>query len=190
MGMLISMAYQENPNYNYGKRRANYSNAKAVENVIRYITRSRINETRRQDLISYGGLGINCFGRPEEIINQFLYVQHVYNIEARKGRRLYHEVFLLSDEEYCRLCQDMDQVNALAIELCNVYYQMGHQVVYAIHYEENKHLHIHFVFNSINVVTGKKWHEYKHDVARRERLFNEILMNHKCIIIKKIQNMY
>lgn len=186
MGMLISMAYKENPNYCRGK--ANYSNKNAVENVIRYVTRSRPNEDRADSLISYGGSGVRCYGTPEEMINQFLYVQYVYNIDRRGGRRLYHEVFNLTDEDFKRLCFDLNQVNIFAQTICNVYYKMGHQVVYAIHYEPEEHLHIHFVVNTINFRTGRKWHEYKASTACREMLFNEILRNQECIIIKKIAN--
>lgn len=186
MGILISMAYKENPNYCRGK--ANYSNKNAVENVIRYVTRSRANEDRVDSLISYGGSGVNHFGTSEEMINQFLHVQRVHNIDRRGGRRLYHEVFNLTDEDFKRLCFDLDQVNIFAQRICNVYYQMGHQVVYAIHYEPEEYLHIHFVVNTINFRTGRKWHEYKASTAYREKVFNEILRNQECIIIKKISN--
>ena len=122
------------------------------------------------------------------IFAQFLRVQDVYSIERRGGRRLYHEVFNLTDEDFKRLCFDLNQVSIFAQTICNVYYQMGHQVVYAIHYEPEEHLHIHFVVNTINFRTGRKWHEYKASTACREMLFNKILRNQQCIIIKKIAN--
>ena len=185
MGMLVSMAYKENPNYYRGRGKPNYSNKDAVEKVIRYVTRSRVNEDRFDNLISYGGVGVNCFGRPEEMITQFLYVQRIFNIESRGGRRLYHEVFNLTQEDFCRLCLDLNQVNILAQTICSVYYQMGHQVVYAIHNEQEEHLHIHFVVNTINFITGRKWHEYKYSVTEREKVFNEILRNQECIFITR-----
>ena len=38
------------------------------------------------------------------------------------------------------------------------YFQQGFQVVYAVHWDNNKSLHVHFVINTINFKDGKKWH--------------------------------
>ena len=69
----------------------NFTNADAVENLIRYVTRTRKNENRAGDLIKYGAAGAGYYLHPEDIIRQFLFVQNVYKINQRKGKRMYHE---------------------------------------------------------------------------------------------------
>ena len=55
------------------------------------------------------------------------------------------------------------------------YFSKGHQVVFAIHYESQKHLHIHFAINSINYKTGKKWHTNIQQNKIRECTFQNII---------------
>lgn len=157
--------------------RGKYVNEDAVENVIHYITRSRVNEGRREELMGYGGAGVGIYLLPDQIIGQFLYIQKVHGIDARKRRRVYHEVFGLQDSEFAELNCDMDVLHRFARECCQVYYQRGYQVVYAIHWEpfNGKKMHIHFAVNTISFRDGKKWHTSKVDLRERERLFNGVL---------------
>lgn len=165
MGMLKMMCY--------GK----YVNADAVENVIRYVTRSRRGETRQAELLGYGGAGIGFYLMPEQIIGQFLYVQDVHRIDARKGRRVYHETFGNLNSEFELMGRDLNLLHQFATECCRIYYQKGHQVLYAIHWDEKggKGLHIHFIVNTINFQNGKKWHTSKAELLERQELFNGIL---------------
>ena len=63
MGKLFDM--------NYG----GYFNEDAVSNVIRYITRTRKNEDRKNELIGWGSYNTLNMGTPEFVIKQFLDVQ-------------------------------------------------------------------------------------------------------------------
>lgn len=160
MGMLVMMKY------------GTYTNNDAVSKLIHYITRTRWNEARAHELCSYGGMGVGCYLHPDQIIKQLLAVQQVYGISSRKGRRMYHEVFILNDEEWINKNINMEM---FALECCQIYFQNGHQVVCAIHYDDKGKLHIHFAINTINYINGKKFHTSMKDVKLRGEIFNEIL---------------
>lgn len=86
----------------------NYTNTDAVENLIHYVTRTRENEGRGGDLITYGAAGADYFHSVDGIIQQFRYVQYIYGINSRGGRRMYHEVLNLKDCELERLGNDAE----------------------------------------------------------------------------------
>ena len=162
--------------------RGNYTNKNAVENVIRYVTRTRAGEDRFSELVSFGGMGVTMLSGAEDMFKQFLYVQNVHNIETRKGRRIFHEVFSLTYEDVFNIKFDMAILDAVARECCEVYYLAGFQVVYAIHYEPKKYYHIHFVINSINFENGLKWHTNFSENKQRERIIQNILKQARCIV--------
>lgn len=168
--------------------KGHYQNSKAVDNVIHYITRTRANEKRNNSLISYGGKGVGNYLTPDEIIRQIHYVQKIYRIDARAGRRVYHEFFLIDDKEFDSMNRRIDFVEQFATECCFVYYNMGFQVVYAIHVEKNKKLHIHFCISTINYRTGRKWHSNFNELKTREMLFNSIMAKYMNVVQPVIMN--
>lgn len=165
---------QENSNYNsyYGSKY--YTNPDAVEKVIRYVTRTRQIEDRKNELIAIGGRGVYFNFSIEHIINQFLSMQNFYNINQRGGRRVFHEAYCLSDQDFINLNCDYANVYALAEKISDCYLQDRHQVLFAIHHDPEKKVHIHFVVNTVNYESGKKYHSSKEDLKRREKKFNEI----------------
>ena len=81
--------------YEQGKfiyRKNNYTNKKAVSNVIHDITRTRENERHKEELLQYGAVGCGCMIPADDMIQEFLYVQNAYGIENRKGKRMYSAV--------------------------------------------------------------------------------------------------
>lgn len=163
--------------------RGHYTNADAVNNVVRYITRTRINEDRQKELIYYNGFGVVNYLTPAEMISQMCMVQEKYRISVRGGRRIYHEFFLIGNEEFYQLNRNMEYVKRIAAECSRIYYDMGFQVVYAIHRDKEKKLHIHFCVNTINFNTGMKWHSSHKDLHEREMIFNTILYRYMNLII-------
>lgn len=165
-------------------RQGNYTNLDAIENVIRYITRTRKNETRGDELITWGGMGVGSYASPELVIEQFHFVQMAYGIN-KNGRMLYHETFNITDEEFDKLDNDYNRVKQIALECAKIYYSNGYQVAFAVHdarkKEEiniekiNKGVHIHFAVNAVNFTTGRKWHTSMKENFNRERSFNGIL---------------
>jgi len=165
----------------------NFSNADAVENLLHYITRTRENENRKGDLIHYGAVGADHFHSVDDMIRQFRYIQYVHNINTRRGRRMYHEVFNLLDCELERLAYDPERLWQIGMECCQVYYQMGHQAAFAVHWEPEKRCHIHFAVNSINFWNGSKWHSSLSEIKERERTFNEILCKYQILATGAIE---
>ena len=165
----------------------NYTNVDAVGNLIRYVTRTRENESRKGDLITFGAVGANYFCSTDDIIQQFCYVQNVYGINSRGGRRMYHEVLNLKDCEMERLRQSSEWLWNVGMECCHIYYQMGHQAVFAVHWEQEKHWHIHFAINSINYKDGRKWHTSMPEIKQREGIFNVILCKYQIMATGAIE---
>ena len=161
-------------------RKNNYTNKKAVSNVIHDITRTRENERQKRDLLNYGAVGCGCMIPADDMIQEFLYVQNAYGIEARKGKRMYHEIFSLLDEEVRGLYYNPYYLYEFALECAKWYYDQGFQVVFAIHHQSK--FHIHFAVNSINFRTGLKFHTSKIEKTKREQLFNWILQKHMRLL--------
>ena len=153
----------------------NYMNPDAVSNVLKYILRIRENEKRAHELLDYGGIGVPTYAEPNDYIASFLYVQTIFNINKRKGRRLAHETLNFTQTEESFLLNNRAILHELAYSCANTYFIQGHQVVFAIHYDEAKRLHIHFAINAINYITGYKYHISLNDRLKREVLFNNII---------------
>ena len=162
--------------------RHNYTNKKAVNNVINDIMRSRTNEENSSDLIGYGAFGCGINIPAEDLINEFLCIQKVYNIEGRSGRRIHHEIFSLSEDEALHLNYNLSVMMDFARECAGWYYRQGFQVIYALH-KQGK-FHIHFAVNSINYINGMKFHTTKKEKADREILFNQILNRYMTAPVK------
>lgn len=172
-------------------KRSNFSNPDAVRNLIRYITRTRENETRAQDLLTYGTTGAGYYLHPDDIIQQFLYVQNTHRINSRGGIRMYHEVFNLYDSEAMELRYDPYQFWLVGMKCCEIYFQMGFQAVFAAHWEQNKRYHFHFAVNGVSFVNGNKWRtslslkELEPPLIKlhqRNEIFNQILYEHQRMI--------
>ncbi len=192
MGILGIPTRKSKGNYHSSRntvhyRKSNYTNPDAVENLIRYVTRTRENEDRGNDLIAYGAVGTDYFHSADIMIQQFNYVQNIYGINSRGGKRMYHEVLNLKDCEAERLDNAPEWLWKVGMECCQIYYQMGHQAVFAIHWEQEKRCHIHFVVNSINFRNGLKWHTSLPEIKHREAIFNEILCKYQIMATGAIE---
>lgn len=155
------------------RAKGKYKNKDAVENVIRYITRTRENESEEKasELISFGGRGVSA-DSPEEVIMEMEKVQEVYN--KKNGRRLYHEFYLLKDSDFEAMGRDYEIVRRFAHACAGYYYKQGYQVEYAVHESKTKHTHIHFAYNSVSSIDGRKVKDYKGALDAREKLFDEM----------------
>ena len=162
-----------NEHKNISASRSYYKNDDAIDNVIRYITRTRENELKLAELIAVGGAGFILNAPVEDIINLFRNVQDFYDIEHRKGRRLLHYTYNFKDEEFYLLGADYALVDAIAREFSAYLFSLGFQSIYAIHFDYGKRVHIHFAINAINFLDGKKIHVNRKDFGDLEdRLFN------------------
>jgi len=155
------------------KPKGRYNTRKAVDNTIRYITRSRKNEDRANELKSFGGRGVTP-DDPEKAIMEMKKVQEAYNIEKRKGRRVYHEMYLLDDADFEGMGKNYNNIDLFAYACSGYFYKQGFQVEYAVHESKDNRTHVHFVVNSINGKTGKKFHDFFGGLEARQQLFDEM----------------
>ncbi|MGL5436932.1 MAG: relaxase/mobilization nuclease domain-containing protein [Lachnospiraceae bacterium] len=166
MGILVRMT------------KGNYTNQDAVDKVLHYISRTRDQDENQDEVLATGGAGVNYYSGTPTMINQFSYVQHVNRIEQRKGRRMYHEIFQISMEEFYILGGTGQSIDCLASALCQYYFAKGHQVVFAVHAGRQGDIHIHFAVNTINFINGKKWHDSKLNLKERESYFNSVIASY------------
>lgn len=132
-----------------------YKNAQAITNNIRYITRTRENEQRRADLVSYGARGLSL--NPEFAIEQLKDVQRHYRGSKYIGKRIFHETLLLNEEDLLMLNYDTKHIHAYAERCAHFYYSRGFQIMFAVHWDQQKKYHIHFVGNAVSYLDGRKW---------------------------------
>lgn len=151
-----------------------YHNKGDITRLIRYVTRTRPNETRTSDLISYGGCGVSFNYGVNYIIDQIKQTQKVFDMDDRGGRRMLHEVYSFSDEDFYNLGYDYGLVDYLAKMMYTYYYSKGHEVIYAIHDDSEKHLHIHIVANYINFIDGKKFDSGIREYYERRSYFDHV----------------
>lgn len=132
-----------------------YENPQATTNNIKYITRTRENEKRRADLVSYGARGVSV--NPILAVEQFKKVQRYYRDSKYIGKRIFHETLLLDEEDLTKLNYDIRHIHAYADRCAYFYYSLGFQVMFAVHWDQEKKFHIHFVGNAVSYMNGHKW---------------------------------
>lgn len=168
MGSLIRMEQK--------KKKGQYCNKDAVDKVVGYITRTSGSKEGENDLVLYGGAGV-IGNDPRNMIADMNFVQDKFNINSRGGRRIHHSIYTINEEEFGKLGCSLRAIELMAKECAENYYDEGHQVAYAVHMndlESKGYMHIHFAVNTINVNTGKKYHESFHDLDCKKEQFNQI----------------
>ena len=156
-------------------RRGYFTNPFAIEELLHYVTRTRIDEARQRDLICYGVFGAASYANIGVIIQQFQYVQHVFQNE--RGRKMYHLVYSFSPDEEEVIGKDYTLAFYIGQMLALHFWNQGFQILYAVHDEIDKHLHIHLAMNSVNFVTGKKFHVSGNEEQTLKQIMNDIASN-------------
>lgn len=155
-------------------KKQNFDSFKEIERLLRYITRTR-QEEEKQDLVAWGGRGVECSRGIECVIRQFMQIQRNYEWKNPRHRRhCYHEIF--SFEGILILQLEPEWWDSLAFKMSQAYWEKGHQVVYAVHWSDQEFRipHIHFAVNAVSMFDGKKWHSSFQDIAEREKRFCRI----------------
>lgn len=106
--------------------KGNYTNEDAVENVVRYVTRTRVHEDRNHECLMCGGKGVAIYQPVDFMIRQMEYVQKMFGIEHRRGRRMYHETFSISEEEFVRMGRNINVLYRFADQCAQCYFDAGH----------------------------------------------------------------
>ena len=151
-----------------------YKNIDCANNVIRYITRTRENETRQKELVSYGSHIGNVYHKPiEQFIREFEFVQDYLR---GTGSLLCHYSIQISDLVFARMNNDMNLLNCYARDCCKYIFDFGYQAAYAIHYSEKDRLHIHLAINTISYTKKGKLRQHPQEIKRTiEMPLNDIL---------------
>lgn len=141
-----------------------YTNKDSIHHVIRYITRTRCNEDRVNELICYGSHHGYLYQKPvTELISEFEYVSNQYNAV---GSLISHYIIQISSTLYAKMNNDPILLSEYATACCRYIFDLGHQTCFAIHYSKERKLHIHLVINTINYKTGKKLRQYHKEIKR------------------------
>lgn len=150
---IIKFVTSGSNNYKYFSKN-NYSNKYAVENLGEYIT----NDSKCEG--SYGCVGmLNC--TVEEAIQQMKETKKRFGKVG--GRKAKHLVISVGQDEYTWLSPKLSEENMMFI-LENTLYELGYalyeifygyELLFGVH-KDNKHLHMHVMINSVNMIDGNK----------------------------------
>ncbi len=163
-----------------------YKNPQAVTNTIKYITRTRVNENRRGDLFDFGAVGVSR--NPEIAIEQYKIVQRQFREPGNIGKRVFHETLQLEEGEMKLLNNAPRHIVAFANLCAYFYYNLGFQVVFAVHWDKEKKYHIHFVVNSVCFLNGRKWQNTYDKEEVRKAHFSYCLMWYHSTYIEPLTN--
>lgn len=128
---------------NIGENRGAGSRAAHLKNALKYIMNP--NKTEGMTLA-----GSNCGADPDECFDRMMETKELYGKEG--GRQGYHIVISFKPGE-------CDEATAMAIghDFCEQYLGDGYDYAYAVH-NDQAHMHIHIVFNSVNRQNTLKYH--------------------------------
>jgi len=159
-----------------------YKNYDATESLIRYITRTRHDETieKRKELLLWGHNAGYIYPKSiETLICEFEFVQRIYKA---KGTKMCHYTIRLRQEHFQKLDCNMQRVADYGVACCNYIFFMGHQSCFAIHTSKEEGLHIHLAINNINYINGKPLCQYPKEIYKTiERPLIEIFNKHAYI---------
>lgn len=167
----------------YSERNDNYMNKDATSNTIKYITRTRDNERRKNELVYHGSVNID-YDSSDEAIRKMQIIQKRF---ARKRERpqVRHEVVSISERDFYKMEEDFDNVIDAANEIGDIYDRKGYQEIHAIHDARgkdrdspNKGIHIHYVINATGYKGGRRFSEKPKEFYDRRREVKEIIERH------------
>ena len=139
-----------------------YKNLDSPEKLIRYITRTRGNEDKADDLLLWGHpAGYTYPKTVEDIIYEIKYVQKGYKTH---GSLMCHYVIRLRADTFDKMNGSIYTLGNYAVECCNHLFNLGHQSCFAIHQSSDQGLHIHLAINSVNFRNGHKLRQYPKEI--------------------------
>lgn len=93
-----------------------------------------------------------CPGDITVLTNQFFYVKNYYR---KSGGKQFEHFVLAFDTSWEEKDISWKQIITAVYYIIDSVFK-GYQVVYAVHRQE--HIHVHFIMNSVNMITGKHFH--------------------------------
>lgn len=116
--------------------------AEHLKNALEYIQNP--DKTEKCQLVG----GINCL--PEMAYNQMMDTKQTYGKSGK--RQAYHVIISFPPEETVT----PDQARFVAEGFIKDILKNEYEVVYGIH-TDKEHTHVHIIWNSVSLVTGKKY---------------------------------
>lgn len=142
-----------------------------IEILLRYITRTRTIDVYPPAYVGY--LGFKAWSTIEELVSEFILTQEIFRNTS--GRRARHEIVSFwRDEIYDD--NGVNRIVEIAYTFAQWYYLQGFQVAFAIHLDTG-HPHIHFVINTVNFITGKKYHCNRFALEQQKRYLQNMIEN-------------
>jgi hypothetical protein len=133
-----------------------------ISRLLKYTVGKGRNENKEKVLFC-NGKGVSK--DPDKAVKQMIQVQKYYNKDKR--RRMYHMV--VSFPEYIR---SEYVIKRWAESIAEMLFER-YQVYYGIH-TSTYNWHIHFAFNAVSYIDGKKWHQSKKDMWELKKSIREI----------------
>lgn len=127
-----------------------------LKNAINYITKE---DKTSKELIYCKDCDI------DNVLEQYKYVKELYS--NTDGRQYYHFIQSFSPNDKV----DYELANKIGQELCS--YFKNYQIVMATHKDKN-YIHNHFVMNSVNFETGKKYQQSAKDLENIKKISNKL----------------
>ena len=162
-------------------KRDPYINDDAVTNLVNYV----LNEQKMPSRI-FGGTGISLSDPAESMYK----IKNAY--DKATGKQVEHFILAFNQMEQRLLVATF--IYEIAYEICNFFH--GVQVLFAVHEVNNSYLsddyrdnalHIHFVVNTVNTLTGNKFIlNYNNQFILRDYI-RCVLQNHQvsnCVQLK------
>lgn len=152
-----------------------YREKDAVKNVINYVTRHNSRKSD-EDLIGYGGCGVSS-DDPDKMCQQMQQVQSAYDLKEGK-RQIFQTTYSMSREEVAAMGDNKETLLEYASDCAEHYFRMGHQVVYAVHKNQEgdgtgAYMHIHFAVCSVDYENGRMYNESFRVNDSNERMFDK-----------------
>lgn len=127
----------------------------------------------KTDLIT----GVNCV--PETSYEEMLMVKAMHN--KLEGRQFIHFVQSFDPTEKVT----PQQVHEIGVRLTQEFKRFsGFQFVVATHVDQD-HLHNHFIVNTVNMDTGRKWHQSKYEMQQLKDYSDELCKSYGLSITEK-----
>lgn len=127
-----------------------------LKNAINYITR----EDKTSNELIYCK---NC--DLKNVLDEFKYVKELYS--NTDGRQYYHFIQSFSPKDNI----SYELANKIGQEMCN--YFKDYQIVMTTH-KDKDYVHNHFIMNSVNLETGKKYQQSLKDLENIKKLSNKL----------------
>lgn len=165
-----------NRNENRHGKKVEYKTLGSVKRLIDYILR----EDKTNDLLK-GGIYCN----PDTAYDEFILTKSIHGKlpdgPISKSEEAIHFTQSFKVEELTP-----ELAKKIADELLTHELFKGFQVVYAVHTDQ-KHIHTHFVINSVNHDDGKRWHISKNDLQAIKDKSNELCREYNLSVLPKME---